>query len=75
MPARYDLLLDLYPLLTSLPHEADILALRIEQTAFDLLIDDQTPPDRLLLLLRLGRDLGYLDERLYSFLERKALAL
>jgi hypothetical protein len=67
---RYDLVLDLYPLLAEFPAEAWLLVSRTEQCAFEILTNNRNPKD-LQLLLRMARDLGFLDERLYYFIEKR----
>lgn len=69
---RYDLVLDLYPLLTSFPSEAGLLVIRIEETMFEFLKNPKKQIE-LNLLLKIAYDLGYLEKRLYYFLKKKML--
>lgn len=69
---RYNIVLDLYPLLTTFPSEAGLLVLRIEEVMFDYLKN----PKKILeleLLLKIAYDLGYLDKRVYYFLKKKMI--
>lgn len=76
MSSHYDFLLDLYPIMTAFPPEAALLTMRMEQVAFDLIQSDEdlvaSHVHRLRTVLRLAKDLGYLEERLFFFLERRA---
>ena len=63
---RYDLLLDLYPVLSTFPLEANLLLFRIEREGLRYL---RREDNELLLFLRLAKDLGYIDNRLFVFLE------
>lgn len=75
MSDRYDFLLDLYPIMTAFPPEAALLTMRMEQVAFDLIQEGDegylTHLERLRTILKLAKDLGFLEERLYFFLERR----
>lgn len=71
MDACYEFLLDLYPILMSFPAEAALLVMRIEQIGYECL-EGQDKFSNLLTLLSMAKDLGYIDERLYFFLERRA---
>lgn len=75
----YDFLLDLYPIMTAFPPEAALLTMRMEQVAFDLIQGGDEYASRnissLRVVLRLAKDLGYLEERLFFFLERRAALL
>ena len=65
---RYELLLDLYPILSTFPLEAQLLLFRLEREGLRYL---RGKDNELLLFLRLSKDLGYLDQRLFVFLEKK----
>jgi hypothetical protein len=69
MDARYAFVLDMYPILETFPPEASLLVMRLEQSAFNLLFEKET--EQLTTLLSLSRDLGYLDDRLFFFLEKR----
>ena len=66
--SRYETILDLYPILSTFPHEASILAMRLEQEVLSYL---DNKDNRLLFYLSLAKDLGYIDERVFLFLEKK----
>lgn len=70
MNDRYNFILDLYPIMSAFPPEAGLLTMRLEHAAFNLLHGDQDL-EQLSTLLSLAKDLGYLDDRLFFFLEKR----
>lgn len=70
MDEKYNFLLDLYPIMSVFPPEASLLTMRLEQAAFSMLHGNEDK-EQLRTLLCLAKDLGYLDDRLYFFLEKR----
>ena len=74
----YNVIIDLFPLLDSLPrHEGRVLAEHIRTAALDALLDERhldIHARALRLLLRLAFDLGYIEEDVHRFLQRKLAA-
>ena len=74
----YNILLDIYPLLETFPpEESRNLCERIRKIITELAVKGTTPEliQELQTLLMMSKDLGFLEEDIYVFLERKVAEL
>lgn len=72
--ALYSFLLDFFPLIDEVHAENAVLGAALQQAALSL-IDDLSTRPRVLLLLRLSRDLGYVSPEVAQYLERQLLRI
>jgi hypothetical protein len=75
--AAYDFILDLFPLSEMVVDENRVIGEDIQRTALGLLLADNSGPgaQRLGVLIRLSRDLGYIDDVVARYLEKQLLKL